>query len=205
MENTQTKVAIATPLIDKIVETKNRKTFVVFSHYVKAEYEPRYKIWLNKIYELAKYFPGKNAIKVKRYASIFCFKYKILIYFDTYKNLHYWMTSPIRKEWFSLAKPLLEKVENPKISMIYKSSTFLPEAKKSTLSSTPARYKNTIVTWIGVYICASGLGVILTPVLAGLPYLVAQAIFTCLVVIILDYVFMPRLTSWFHEWLHKET
>lgn len=204
MENTQTRIAITTPLIEKTVETQNRETVVVFSHYVRAEYEPRYKVWLNKISELAKYFPGQNTIKIERYPSIFCFKYKILLHFDTYKNLYQWMTSPIRKEWFSLAKPLLEKVENPKISTIYKSAICLPGEKKSTLPSAPPRYKNTIITWIGVYICASGLGIILTPILAALPYLVGQAIATCLVVIILDYVLMPRLTSWFYEWLHKD-
>ena len=80
------------------------------------------------------------------------------------------------------------------------------EQSAATITSlSPPRYKTSIVTWIGVYICASGLGIVLAPVLAGLPYLVGQAIATGLVVIVLDYVMMPRLTHYFQGWLNPST
>lgn len=201
IESIPTKRQISPLAIDTATMSQTQVTTVVFSHYVRAECELRYKVWLNKISKLAKYFPGHNTMKVERSPSIFCLKYTLLLRFDTYKNLYLWIKSPIRREWFSIAEPLIEKEENPKISTSYKPVISLPEAKKSIVLSSPPQYKNTIVTWIGVYICASGLGIILTPVLAGLPYLVGQAIATGAVVIILDYVLMPRLQAWFGGWL----
>ena len=73
----------------------------------------------------------------------------------------------------------------------------------NTASSPPPKYKTAFVTWIGVFVCVSTLGYFLAPYLAGLPYLLRQAIMTGLVVILLAYVVMPRLTRLFHGWLHK--
>ena len=71
-------------------------------------------------------------------------------------------------------------------------------------SSPPPKYKTAFVTWIGVFLCVSVLGYFLAPNLAGLPYLLRQAIMTGLVVILLAYVVMPRLTRLFSGWLHKK-
>ncbi|NES23669.1 MAG: hypothetical protein F6K41_33305 [Symploca sp. SIO3E6] len=72
----------------------------------------------------------------------------------------------------------------------------------NTASPPPPKYKTATVTWIGVYICSSLLGYFLVPYLGGLPYLLRQAITTGLVVSLLAYVVMPRLTRLFRKWLY---
>lgn len=73
----------------------------------------------------------------------------------------------------------------------------------NTASPPPPKYKTAFVTWIGVFLCASVLGYFLNPYLTNLPYLLRQAIMTGLVVILLAYLVMPRLTRLFYNWLHS--
>ena len=109
------------------------------------------------------------------------------------------MRSPERQEWIEHAKPLTKKPEDVQILTGLEALVSLP----NTASPAPPKYKTALVTWIGVFVCASTLGYFLAPFLAGLPYLLHQAIMTGLVVILLAYVVMPRLTRVFYQWLHK--
>lgn len=180
--------------------TSNREATAVISHHIRPGYESRYETWLKKISHLAKYFPGHNGVTILRPDT--GLEYTILLRFDTYNNLYQWIKSPVIKEWLFLAIPLIETSKDLQILTGLKTLVASPEPSELNTSSTPPRYKTSIVTWIGVYICASGLGIVLTPVLAGLPYLVGQAIATVLVVIVLDYVMMPRLMQYFQGWLN---
>lgn len=198
------EMQISNLAIDAATMIQPQVSKIVFSHYVRAECESKYKGWLNQISQLAECFSGQKMMKVKRSPSIFCVKYTISLHFDTCSNLDLWIKSPMRKAWFSVAESLIAKEVSPKIYTPYKPAFYLKEAKKSSISSSTPQYKTSFVTWIGVYISASGLGVILAPFLAGLPYLVAQAIATGAVVIMVDYVFMPRLQTLFGGWLKQK-
>ncbi len=109
------------------------------------------------------------------------------------------MKSSERQEWLERARPLIEKPENVQILTGLEALVSLP----NTNMSSPPKYKTAFVTWIGVFICVSTLGYFLAPFLAGVPYLLRQAIMTGLVVVLLAYVVMPRLTRLFYKWLHS--
>jgi uncharacterized protein len=108
------------------------------------------------------------------------------------------MRSPQRQELLERAKPLIEKPENVQVLTGLEALVSLP----NVASIPPPKYKTAFVTWIGVFICVSTLGHFVAPYLASLPYLLRQAIITGLVVLLLAYVVMPRLTRLFHKWLH---
>ncbi|MGB3532033.1 MAG: hypothetical protein WBA13_00790 [Microcoleaceae cyanobacterium] len=108
------------------------------------------------------------------------------------------MGSSERQEWIDRAKSLIHRPENVQILTGLEDLVSLP----NITSPTPPKSKTAFVTWIGVFICASVLGYFLAPYLVSLPYLLRQAILTALVVLILAYVVMPRLTRLFHKWLY---
>lgn len=176
----------------------NQQVTAIISHYIRPGRESGYEQWLGDISQVARQFEGHNGVTILRPQPGSRAEYVIILRFDNYKNLCQWMRSPSRKECISRAKPLIEKPENVQILTGLEALVSLP----NTASPPPPKYKTALVTWIGVFVCASTLGYFLAPYLAGLPYLLRQAIMTGLVVILLAYVVMPRLTRFFHKWLH---
>lgn len=177
----------------------NQQVTAVISHYIRPGREQGYEEWLNGISQVARKFEGHNGLTILRPQPDSRTEYVIILRFDNYNNLCQWMRSPERKEWIERAKPLTEKPENLQVLTGLEAFVSLPH----TASVPPPRYKTAFVTWIGVFLCASVLGYFLSPYLTVLPYLLRQAIMTGLVVILLAYVVMPRLTRLFYNWLHS--
>ena len=171
----------------------------VISHYIRAGRESGYEAWLEGISATARQFEGHEGVTILRPQAGASKEYVIILRFDKYQNLCNWMRSPEREQWIERAKPLTEKPENVQVLTGLEALVSLP----NTVVSPPPKYKTAFVTWIGVFLCASILGHFLAPYLSGLPYLLRQAIVTGLVVILLAYVVMPRLTRLFHGWLHQ--
>ena len=176
----------------------DQQVTAVISHYIRPGRESGYEAWLEGISQVARQFEGHNGVTILRPQPGLRAEYVIILSFNSYHNLCRWMRSTERKEWIERAKPLIDKPENVQFLTGLEALVSLP----STIS-TPPKYKTAFVTWIGVFVCVSTLGYFLAPYLVGLPYLLRQAIMTGLVVILLAYVVMPRLTRLFHTWLHK--
>ena len=181
------------------VDRSNQQVTAVISHYIRPGREQGYEAWLQGISQVARQFEGHEGVTILRPKPGLRQEYVIILRFDKYRHLCVWMRSPERQEWIERAKPLTEKPENVQVLTGLEALVSLP----NTASPPPPKYKTAFVTWIGVFVCASTLGYFLAPYLAGLPYLLRQAIMTGLVVILLAYVVMPRLTRLFHGWLHK--
>ena len=177
----------------------NQQVTAVISHYIRPGRESGYEAWLQGISQVARQFEGHNGVTILRPQTGARKEYVIILRFDQYHNLCQWMRSPERQEWIERAKPLTEKPENVQVLTGLEALVSLPH----TASIPPPKYKTAFVTWIGVFVCASILGYLLAPYLAGFPYLLRQAIMTGLVVILLAYVVMPRLTRLFSKWLHR--
>ena len=176
----------------------NQQVTAVISHYIRSGRESGYEEWLEGISQTARQFEGHCGLTILRPQPGSRAEYVIILRFDQYDNLCQWMRSPERKEWIERAEPLIEKPENVQVLTGLEALVSLP----NTASPPPPKYKTAFVTWIGVYICSLLLGYFLVPYLGGLPYLLRQAIVTGLVVSLLAYVVMPRLTRLFYKWLH---
>lgn len=176
----------------------NKQVTAVISHYIRSGRESGYEEWVRGISQAARRFEGHSGVTVLRPQPGSRAEYVIILRFDKYDHLCRWMRSPERREWIERAKPFIEKPENVQVLTGLEALVSLPH----TTSSPPSKYKTAFVTWIGVFICVSLVGYFLAPYLAGLPYLLRQAILTGLVVILLAYVVMPRLTRLFSKWLY---
>ncbi len=185
--------------MDILASEPNHQVTAIISHYIRPGRERGYEEWLNGISQAARKFEGHNGITILRPQPGSRAEYVIILRFDKYQNLCRWMRSPVRKEWLELATPLTEKPENVQILTGLEYLVSLP----NTASFPPPKHKTAFVTWIGVFACVSILGYFLAPYLEDLPYLLRQAIMTGLVVILLAYVVMPKLTRLFYKWLHS--
>ncbi len=183
---------------DRQPNNSNQQVTAVISHYIRPGRESGYEQWLKDISQVARQFEGHNGITILRPQAGTRKEYVIILRFDRYDNLCRWMRSPERKEWIDRAKPLTEKAENVQVLTGLEALVSLP----NTAYLPPPKYKTALVTWLGVFICSSILGYFLAPRLVFLPYLLRQAIMTGLVVILLAYIVMPRLTRLFSKWLH---
>ena len=177
----------------------NQQVTAVISHYIRSGRESGYEEWLQGISQVARQFEGHNGVTILRPKPGCKEEYVIILRFDEYKNLCQWMRSSERKEWIERAKPLIKKPENVQILTGLEALVSLP----NTTAAPPPKYKTAFVTWIGVFVCASILGHFLGPLVAGLPFLLRQAIMTGITVALLAYVVMPRLTRLFYKWLHS--
>jgi antibiotic biosynthesis monooxygenase (ABM) superfamily enzyme len=72
-------------------------------------------------------------------------------------------------------------------------------------SSPPApRYKMAIITWLTVFPLAAVLLMLLNPLLAGTSVVLRTLVFTMVMVSLMTYVVVPRMTRLFSFWLYPK-
>jgi uncharacterized protein len=178
----------------------NQPVTAVISQPVKREHEADYERWMQGITEAARQFPGHSGVTVIRPESGICSNFVVILKFDCYANLKGWLDSPVRQHWLNQAKPFLPKPEKIDILTGFETWFTLPER---AVQGSPARYKMVILTTFAVFSVVNLLNPILLPLfIQFLPRLVASLIVTYIVVLVLTYGLMPRLTKLFRRWLY---
>lgn len=186
------------PLVVNTGEENDQVTAVI-SHVIRPGREQGYEEWLHGIATAAKKFDGHMGVSIIRPRDRNHPEYVAILRFDHYDNLKNWLESDIRREWIERLQPLIEKPEA--IQTLTGLETWFTQPNQ-LLKSPPPRYKMALITWLGVFIALAILSRLLAPLLSGLPLLLNQLITTGLVVAILTYLVMPRLTQLFHKWLY---
>ncbi|MEQ9545678.1 MAG: hypothetical protein RIK85_06705 [Marinobacter sp.] len=62
----------------------------------------------------------------------------------------------------------------------------------------------TIVSWLALYPAVTLVFILFGDLLAGVPLLFRTLIVTVVVMLLMTYVLMPRMTRWFSFWLFPE-
>lgn len=127
-------------------------------------------------------------------------EYQILQRFATEQDLDRWNASEQRATWLERLRPVAEG--DPEYRLLsgldaWFAPTVLPTSKP------PARWRMTVVSWLGIFPTVATLLWFVAPLLAPLPFLVRTAIFTALVAIAMSYLVMPRLSRWMAWWLRN--
>ena len=68
----------------------------------------------------------------------------------------------------------------------------------------PPRYKMVVVTWLAVYPMITLILVLFWPLLSLLPMLLRTLVLTAVMVTLMTYVIMPRMTRLFSSWLYPD-
>lgn len=171
----------------------------VISHVVRPGREQGYEEWFHGIATDARKFPGHLGVTTLYPRDHSHPEYVVILKFDCYDNLKTWLESPVRRDWIERLQPLVEKPENIQTLTGLETWFSLPN---QLLKAPPPRYKMALVTWLGVFVTLAILSRLLAPLLTRLPLLLNQLVSTGLVVGLLTYLVMPRLTRLFRPWLY---
>lgn len=176
----------------------NHQVTAVISHIVRPGREQGYEEWFRGIAADARTFKGHLGVSAIRPRDHAHPEYVVILKFDHYNNLKTWLESEVRQEWIERLQPLIEKPEAIQTLTGLETWFSLPNQPLKS----PPRYKMALVTWLGVFVTLAVLSRLLSPILSGLPILLNQLITTGLVVLVLTYLVMPRLTKLFKKWLY---
>ncbi|TFI54867.1 antibiotic biosynthesis monooxygenase [Mastigocladus laminosus UU774] len=172
----------------------------IISHIIRPGREQGYEEWFRGIAADARKFKGHLGVSTIRPRDRVHPEYVVILKFDRYDNLKTWLESDVRRDWIERLQPLIEKPEAIQTLTGLETWFTLP---KQPLQSPPPRYKMALVTWLGVSVTLAVVSRLLSPLLSGLPILLNQLITTGLVVALLTYVIMPRLTQLLQRWLYS--
>ncbi len=182
------------------IEQENQYVTVVISQLVKPGCEKDYEAWLREITGVAKTYFGHVCTNVIRPQPGVRNEYVIILRFDGYENLKAWMTSGDREYWLNQGKHLVEA--DPYVQELCGLEAWfsLPGKPLKTLP----RYKTALLTWGSVFVLINLLNTFLVPLIRGLPPLIISLIITVIMVLLLTYVVMPRVSRLFSKWLYAK-
>jgi uncharacterized protein len=174
---------------------------VVISQLVKPGNEVAYEAWVKDITTVARTYAGHLGTNVIRPQPGVRNEYVIILRFDGYENLKTWMTSRDREYWLTQAEPLVES--EPHVQQISGLEAWFSIPGQPL--KTPPRYKTALLTWAAVYTLINLLSIFLSPLLRSLPPLIISLITSGIMVGLLTYVIMPRVTRLFSFWLYAKS
>lgn len=177
---------------------------VVISRKVKPGCKKSFEKFISGITAAAMTFEGHLGTNVFRPSSPTDKEYRIIFKFDRASNLQIWQQSECRRQWLARAESLC--LEPPRIRVITGLETWftLPASAKPT--NPPPRYKMATVTLLALFPSIQLANLTLAPLLEllPLPLLVRSLIITVILVLLMTYVLMPRMTKLFSGWLYPQ-
>jgi uncharacterized protein len=180
-------------------EKESYPVTAVISHIVRPGREQGYEEWFHGIATDARKFKGHLGVSTIRPPDHAHPEYVVILKFDCYDNFKTWLESEVRREWIERLQPLIEKPEAIQTLTGLETWFSLPS---QPVKAPPPRQKMALVTWLGVFVTLVIVSRLLAPLLSKLPVLLSQLITTGLVVLVLTYLVLPRLTKLFKKWLY---
>jgi antibiotic biosynthesis monooxygenase (ABM) superfamily enzyme len=168
---------------------------------VKPGREREFEEWVSGILTAANKFPGYLGSEILRPSEHDDNEYKIIFRFDHASNLHAWENSEERQRWLRQSRPLL--LQEEKVDVLTGLETWFTLPSKSG-EPAPPRYKMAIVTWLAVFPVVAVIFSVFGQWLSLLPTLLRTLVFTLVMVTLMTYVIMPRMTRLFSFWLYPD-
>ncbi len=126
--------------------------------------------------------------------------YQIVQRFATEADLERWNRSPERAAWHERLRPVADG--DPEYRLLHGLDAWFGPAAVP-VATPPARWRMTVVSWLGIFPTVALLLTFVAPLLASLPSLLRIAIVTAIVAVLMSYVIMPRLTRLTGKWLRR--
>jgi antibiotic biosynthesis monooxygenase (ABM) superfamily enzyme len=182
------------------IGTDDPPVTAVASRRVKPGREEEFEEWVSGLTAAAGEFPGYLGSNIFRPSRPDDDEYQIVFKFDHASNLERWQNSEERRRWNEKARDLLH--EGPRVRVLTGMETWFTLPSKG--DPPPPRYKMTIVTWLAVFPLATVMFMLLDPLLGGAPVILRTLVFTGVMVSLMTYVVMPRVTRLFSFWLYPK-
>lgn len=161
--------------------------------------EQAYEELLAGIHAEAKAFGGFVRREVVKSGAGQHLEYTHIIHFDSEANLRRWEHSPQRHKWLSRMSTMAAHT-SPLQVLTGLETWFTLSADHAIIP--PPRYKMAVVTWLAIFPLITLLSYALSPVADSVPTVVRTLISTLVLVPLMTYVVMPRMTRLFQRWLY---
>jgi uncharacterized protein len=172
----------------------------VASRRVKQGREEEFEEWVAGVTAAGARFPGYLGTNIFRPSGPDD-EYQIVFKFDHASNLERWQGSDERRRWNEQARDLIH--EEPKVRVLTGLETWFTLPSKEG-DPPPPRYKMVVVTWLAVFPLATVAFMLLDPLLGGFSVVLRTLVFTMVMVSLMTYVVMPRMTRLFSFWLYPK-
>ena len=127
-------------------------------------------------------------------------EFHIIVKFDALSNLRRWLDSGARLDWLEKAEPF--ELAPPAVQVLTGLETWFALPGHQPLLA-PARYKMWLVSWLAVFPLVVVIRATLGPLfLDHLPLAVQALILSGILVPLMTFVVMPRMTRVFSRWLY---
>jgi uncharacterized protein len=174
----------------------NEPVTVLFNRTTKPGKEQAYEAWNKKLIRLSEAQPGHIMTSVVADGNR---RYFTLQRFETHSDLQRWLQAPERLECLQDLDELTEDAPEPAEMTGMETWFRLPGQSGKHIP----RWKMVIVTFCVIYCFVLLLNIFLVPKAADLPLLLRAAVFPVIMVPLMTYVVMPRITRWFGRWLYS--
>jgi uncharacterized protein len=168
---------------------------------VKPGCEKAFEAILSDLIRAASSFEGHLGANVFRPSGNSPAEYRIVFKFDHLSSLKRWEASEMRQQLLERAKQLT--VGASQTSVLTGLETWFTLPNRPGLAP-PPRYKMFILTWATIFILINLMNRFVVPLLTSLAPWLATLIVTGLMVFLITYVVMPRITKLFAKWLYPK-
>lgn len=179
-------------------ELPNDPLTVVVSRRVKKGEEIEFERLSSQMTERAANFPGYLGATMFRPSSADDPEYRIVFKFRDRDTLAAWEESVERTELLEQIESLLVQPSEREVTSGI--VTWFTRPGQNPVKP-PPKWKMTIVSWLALYPAVTLVFVLFGDPLARLPLLLRTLIVTIVVMLLMSYVLMPRMTRWFSFWL----
>jgi uncharacterized protein len=169
---------------------------------VKPGCEEAFEVVLADLCEAAKSFEGHLGVNVFRPIDHANPEYRIVFKFDRISHLKRWETSAIRQKLLKRANRLT--VGSSQVSIFTGLETWFTLPQQPGVPP-PPRYKMMVISGITIYVLISLINLLIVPLLNPLPPFLQTFVVTLIMVAIMTYVAMPRMTKLFAGWLYPKS
>ncbi|MBV6754454.1 antibiotic biosynthesis monooxygenase [Pseudomonas chlororaphis] len=171
-------------------------------HRIKQGQDQAYETWLRRIVTMARSYPGHLGVDVVRGHSHGQTLFTSVLRFASTEQLQHWLDSNDRRELVDEAQPMLADGDQTEINAD-REFWFTP-AEVGSPSPVP-RWKQACVTFLVILPLSFVVPMLWRPLFTLLPwlggYVQANVLITLSIVLLVVYVFMPRVTRLFSRWL----
>lgn len=171
---------------------------VVVSRRVKKGQETEFERLSSQMTERAASFPGYLGATMFRPSSPEDPEYRIVFKFQDRDSLRKWEESEERTELLEQIEALLVQPSERETTSGIVTWFTLPGQNPV---QPPPKWKMTIVSWLALYPAVTVVFALFGDWLAQIPLLIRTMLVTMVVMGLMSYVLMPRMTKWFSFWL----
>jgi antibiotic biosynthesis monooxygenase (ABM) superfamily enzyme len=175
-------------------------TVVVSRRVIKGK-ESEFEKLSTEMTQRASTFPGYLGATMFRPASPEDPEYRIAFKFHDRETLTAWEESEERAELLEQIERLLVQPSEREVTSGIVTWFTLPGQNPV---KPPPRWKMTIVSWLALYPTVTLVFMLFQDILAQMPVLLRTMGVTIVVMLLMTYVLMPRMTRWFAFWLFPD-